>query len=119
MSHIATIAFQFKDFKVLEDLCKKLKIEYKSGVHTARFYEGDKKGIFSFTPPGWRYPVMVQEDGKLICDTFNGSWGKMEEFDKIRNSYIKELTIKNMKKKGYYLSKTVDENGEVELTFMR
>jgi hypothetical protein len=121
VSHTATVDVEFKDIKVLEEVCKQMK-----GV-TINTTKNQKVKLFSETVtcdlsiklPGWNYPIAIK-NGKAYFDNYNGHWGKMTEFEKVIQQYAKGVVLKKVKSLGYYgIKETVDSEGNIELEMMR
>jgi len=84
-SHTARIRVDYSDPAMLQAAVTALGgIWLGSGVH--RLYEGDIAGI-GFTLPGWLYPVVLQENGELAYDDFNGVWGNPADLQRLQVAY--------------------------------
>lgn len=122
MSHIVTIKSQMKNIEALTASCEALKIPFQVGPHQVTLYAGQQvKTDFSFQLPGWRYRCAVNaETGEVKMDNFGGSWGKIEEFDKLHQEYSaqvveREPSIQEKVQEGWLLERVQQENGKIRV----
>jgi len=113
MSHIATVDIEFKNIQVLKNVCKKLNIKCEE-VKNFSFYDGTKKSGLAVHLPNWRYP-MILDNGKVYFDNYHGNWGKMSEFDKVKDHYGLELSKQQAIIKGYTFHERKTQDGKIQL----
>lgn len=89
---------------------------------TAAFAEGNRHTLFSGTYTGlgirlrgWNYPVVVQENGSIVYDNFEGHWGHQTELDKLLQAYLVEKAKTEARLAGQAIDETVCENGDIVL----
>lgn len=123
MSHIVTITTSFRNMEILKKAAAKcgaeIEIAEKGQTLSRSLYGGKATGIAAIKLKGWKYPVIVQEDGTCLGDNYGGAWGKQEELDALSVQYSKELVTSNLRKQGYRLQKEyIEEDGTQELVFV-
>lgn len=105
MSHTMNINVELHDQVALTAACARLGLNMVSGEH--RLYGSVEEGI-GITLPGWRYPVVIQEGGKIAYDNFRGSWGSDKELSKLKAYYGIEKAKAECRKKGLSFYETKD-----------
>ena len=98
MSHTMNINIELHDRAALEAACQRLGLTLVEGRH--KLYSTTEKGL-AIHLQGWKYPIVVKEDGTVSYDNYNGSWGKIEELNKLRAYYGLEKAKIEARKKGY------------------
>jgi len=114
MSHIATVEMKIKDMKVLKKVCEQLGLSTKQ-VKDYVFYDNTKASGLSIQLNNWRYPIVVKDDGSIVFDNYNGSWGKVEHLQQLQQAYSTEIAKQQLRKQGYMVKETKLANGKVEL----
>jgi len=92
-----------------------LKVEENAVVE---LYSSTHKGL-AVHLPGWRYPVVVEEDGTLYYDNYGGRWGRIEELRKLQNRYGAELVKKEARKRGLSVREKVEADGTIVVEVSR
>jgi hypothetical protein len=72
MSHVATIALEFRDVAALGEAAAACGLALRQ--ETVTFYDGTRVTGTALRLPGWRYPVVVDADGRLHYDHYEGRW---------------------------------------------
>lgn len=122
MSHTVTMEVEFKPGKALENACKRLdgvELRELSSSNLVSLYQSDSKFTegHAIKLPGWTYEVVLDKDGKLHFDNFNGRWGKIEELNKVKQMYAVEAAKIEARKQGFMIREVVkDGNIQLELT---
>lgn len=114
MSHIVTLKdVKMQDKNVLKAACGRLGLRMQEGQH--RVFSRTVEGIGVFLP-NWSYPAVVKADGTVDIDNYNGSWGKMEEFDRFAQAYSTEVVKAAFWSQGHCVTETFNETSkEIEL----
>jgi hypothetical protein len=64
--------------------------------------------------PGWRFPIVIQEDGSIQYDNFNGNWGDQTTLDAFLADYSAECLREAALARGESFTETVDaETGDL------
>jgi hypothetical protein len=118
MSHIATVEIKITDLDALQTACQNLGVQCEIGQINATLFAGQKaKGNVSIKLKGWNYPIVIDtEKGEAQYDNYNGSWGKMEEFELLQQEYSKQVALSELSE-GFSVSETLLEDGTIELEF--
>lgn len=85
-SHTVKIKTEFRDDDTLAHAVRSLGGQVL-GRSTHKLYERSETG-FGFTLPGWRYPLVVTQDGQLAYDDYRGSWGNVKDLDRLKSEYV-------------------------------
>ena len=117
MSHVVVLEISVKDKAGIEKTCEKLSLpQPQEGTH--RVYSKQIEGL-GVQLPGWVYPVVIQENGKVKYDNYNGAWGKQVHLDKFVQTYAGEVTKKELTSQGFFVSECVKEDGSLRLVAER
>jgi len=114
MSHTMNIQLEIRDKEALQTACERLGITILGGnLHS--LYSSKESGI-GFTLPGWKYPLVVKTDGTVAYDNYNGSWGNIDELNKLIAYYGLEKAKMEAQKQGYSVMESFNEQTqELEL----
>lgn len=114
MSHIAKIKTQMKDPAMLEKACQLMKASY-TAVGSAQIYSVHRSGQV-INLPGWRFPIVVDpKTGELHYDNYGGSWGSMEQIDRLTQNYAKLTAMATLRKAGHRVIEQSLPDGSVRL----
>lgn len=88
-SHTLKVETKFTNQSALEAAAKECGAQYLGkGKH--RLFDGEYSGI-AIKLKDWKYPIIITENGSIMYDNYNSMWGKTEELEKFRRSYIQNL----------------------------
>lgn len=73
---------------------KFLNFSHRQG--SQRFYDGTTHSGLVVELPGWRYPVVVKDDGSVVYDNFNGFWGDIRELRKLTAYTLVDMAHENL-----------------------
>lgn len=114
MSHTVKVKVNMTDKSLIIAVAKKLGYHCEEGRH--RQYGGEQEGL-GISLPGWRFPVVIQDNGEMAYDNFNGNWGSMEEFNKFQAHYGAEKVRSEALRMGYEVTESYNEQtSDIELT---
>ncbi len=115
MSHIAVVQTQFLDLAALAAVCLKQGFGLDASPKPHRVYQTTAHGR-AVTLPGWRYPVVISEDGKsAVFDSYNGLWGGMKELHRLKREYAAEVAQRELRAEGHTVTRKVLADGSIEL----
>ncbi|MFW6007897.1 MAG: hypothetical protein ACOCP8_01420 [archaeon] len=115
MSHLATVEIEFNDIETLKKTCEKLGIKHEM-VKNFEFYDGSKRSGLALYFDGWRYPVVVSENGsEIYMDDYNGAWGDINDLNQVKQHYGVEMTKKLARRKGYSYQEVKNDDGKIEV----
>ena len=111
---------RFKDPNILQKVCQRLgvvcEVAEKGKRLAKELYGGVVEGVASLRIPGWKYPVVVQDDGTAKYDNFNGQWGEQSKLDAVTQGYARDLTVDSLRAKGYMVAdEKVEQDGTIVL----
>lgn len=147
MSHVATIDVEINDIPSLKKACEENgwtfcenqktykwygrwvndyhgdNAAYKNGVDPSNYGKCEHAIKVSSNPGAYEIGVARNKEGKLVLiwDFWGGTIEKAcgKNCKKLYDSYVKHVTVKKMKAKGYVLSKTEVKNNQTELAFAK
>ena len=90
MSHVATITLEFKDRQALADAAAACGLAL--GEETVTFFDGTRVTGTATRLPGWQYPVVVDAQGRLFYDHYEGQWGDLTHLHRFRQAYGEAAT---------------------------
>lgn len=117
MSHVATIALEFRDAAALGEAATVCGLELRQ--ETVTFYDGTRVTGTALRLPGWRYPVVVDTDGRLHYDHYEGRWGDLAHLHRFRQAYAEAATTRFARARGYLVTRTAQADGTVRLALSR
>ncbi len=65
MSHVVTIETKLKDAAAIHAACVRLKLP-EPKKESVKFFDGAEHAGLAVRPPGFVYPIVVQEDGTTL-----------------------------------------------------
>jgi hypothetical protein len=99
MSHTVKLRVKVKDKELFKEIALRKGYRIEEGV-TVRFYSSTERGMAVYLP-GWKYPVVVTDDGEVRYDNWNGKWGKTEVLHELMQEYATELVLQTAAVQGY------------------
>jgi hypothetical protein len=117
MSHVATIALEFRDSAALSEAAAVCGLDLRQEVVT--FYDGTRVAGTALRLPGWRYPVVVDAEGRLHYDHYEGRWGDLAHLHRFRQVYAEAATARFARARGYLITRTAQADGTVRLALSR
>lgn len=115
MSHTVDMSINLTDVAALEKACKRLGIRFDKEEKNVKLFSSEERGM-TVHLNGWKYPLVVQKDGKLKMDNYNGSWGKQERLTELQAHYGLEKAKIEAMRKGYMTTESRDKDGNLKLT---
>lgn len=104
MSHTMDIQMELHDHRALETACRRLNIKVEIGKHKLHATVEDGTGVFL---DGWRYPIVIKENGSVRYDNYNGHWGNIQKLHELEAYYGLEKAKLEAQMKGYDYQETV------------
>jgi len=117
MSHTVELELKIKNKDLFKKVAQDLELKVQENA-TVSFFSSTHSGLAVYLP-GWRYPVVVSDDGTLYYDNYDGKWGDIRELRKLQNRYGAELIKKEARKRGLSVRETVEEDGTIVVEVMR
>lgn len=66
---------------------------------TVDFFSGTVHG-WAIHLPGWHYPVVVDANGQLHYDNYEGHWGDAAQLTALVQAYSREVVLDTMRQQG-------------------
>ena len=117
MSHVATIALEFRDPEALAEAAAVLGLTLAR--ETVRFYDWTRVTGTALRLPGWQYPVVIDGEGRLFYDHYEGQWGDPVHLHRFRQAYAEAATRRFAHAQGLRVTRTVQVDGTVRLALGR
>lgn len=100
MSHTTKVKVEFLNLDAL-----RAAVEAIGGVwcgHAVHhIYSGNYEGA-GFRLPGWQYPCILQDDGTLAYDNYNGRWGSADVLGQLNAEYALQAAEAAARAQGWY-----------------
>lgn len=106
MSHTTKIVVQYLSESALRQAVENLSGQW-IGQGNHRLYSEHVQGI-GFQLSGWRYPCILQKDGSLAMDIFEGRWGNHADIDKLTGEYALCAATEAAQAQGWYCERHGD-----------
>lgn len=113
MSHVINLEVKVKKPALLAEVAREKGFEVRE-QETVQFYSGSRTGM-SIRLPGWRYPVVVDEEGTVHYDNWNGAWGDTQQLHHLMQDYAVEVVKQEAMAKGAQVWQSVEDDGTVVL----
>jgi len=117
MSHVATIALEFRDPAALIEAAGVCRLDLHP--ETVTFYDGTRVAGTALRLPGWRYPIVIDAEGRLHYDHYEGRWGDPVHLHRFRQAYAEAATTRFAYARGYLVTRTAQTDGTVRLALSR
>lgn len=115
MSHVAKVDVEFRDMKALERACKRINAQF-CGRGFVKFYDDTEVGGTVIYLPDWKYGIVIQANGDVCYDNYEGEWGDMAELLKLKRYYAVEAAKVEAEEKGYTYEEEELPTGVLKLT---
>ena|SRR2546428_6274101 len=117
MSHVATIALEFRDPAALSEAAAVCGLDLRPEMVT--FYDGTCVDGTALRLPGWCYPVVIDAAGRLHYDHYEGRWGDLAQLHRFRQAYAEAATAGFARARGYLITRSTQADGTVRLALSR
>lgn len=95
MSHTTTMKAKLTNKEAIRTACQRLELQAPT-EGDYRFYDGRTATGTLVKLPNWKYPVVIQSDGEVIYDNYNGAWGKATELSRFQQEYSAAVVEEQM-----------------------
>lgn len=116
MSHKTELTLSINDPAVLQVVCERLGLPM--AAKTVQFYDKQSITGTAIDLPGWRYPAVIDAQGLLHYDNYNGHWGNIQELDRLVHEYSVEATTQWALLQGYSASQQTDAEGNTVIEML-
>jgi hypothetical protein len=109
-----SIQMEIRDKEALKAACERLGFSILVG-NNFRLHSTNELGI-GVQLPRWKYPIVIRLNGSVAYDNYNGSWGNIDELNKLVAYYGLEKAKMEAQKQGYSTMESFNEQTqELEL----
>ena len=108
MSHVAKVDVKFTNNEAIQAACKRMGAVY-CGKGFVKFYDNTEVGGIVVSLPGWEYNIVIQPNGAIQYDNYEGQWGDSAVLDQFKQLYAIEA-------EGYSYQEEVLPTGVLKLT---
>lgn len=96
-SHTLKVNTKFKNADAINQAAQRMGATFLGhGKH--KLFAGTVEGI-GVKLPSWRYPIVIDKEGQIHYDNYEGAWGDEKILDQFRANYIdclaREIAIRN------------------------
>ena len=109
MSHTVTIDVKFKDKEVAIKAAQAMSATV-IGEGSHRLFSSSHTGL-AIKFPGWNYPIVIDAEGRVHYDNYNGSWGSISQLDHFQEEYAGKMIEATCDNLGWYHER--QDNGEI------
>ncbi len=113
MSHTASVQVHFRDREALADACRELGFALEHGSVT--FYDQQAYSGDVIRLPGWQYPIVVETPETVRMDHFEGRWGDIAHFHRLKQTYAVHASVRAVERTGRRVLQRIEQNGRVQL----
>ena len=113
MSHTASVQVHFRDREALADACRELGFSLEHGSVT--FYDKQTHSGDLIELPGWQYPIVVESPETVRMDNYEGRWGDIAHFHRLKQVYAVHASIRAVERTGRRVLQRIEQNGHVQL----
>ena len=114
MSHTVTRKTAFHSIDAIEEAARRVGATIV-GRNNHRLYSDTISGL-GIQLPGWKYPVVVRENGEIAFDNYGGRWGDIEQLNEFSQQYAVAAIEQEAANQGYSYEVVGQENGEIHIT---
>jgi len=105
-SETARIKVEYDDPGALECAVKSLGGTW-IGMGKHDLFSSEETG-FGFKLPKWRYPIVLSVGGELHYDDYHGSWGNVQDLEKLKGQYAIALAETQAQNLGWLTERTIE-----------
>lgn len=113
MSHTASVHVHFRDREALATACRELGCPLEHG--TVTFYDQQTSSGDVIRLPGWEYPIVVETPETVRMDHYEGRWGDLTHFHRLKHTYAVHAAIRAVERTGRRVLQRIEQNGHVQL----
>lgn len=113
MSHVIELKIKLSDPAALRDAAQVLGLELTES-QTVSFYSASVTGT-AIRLPEWRYPVIVEADGTVRYDNYDGRWGDIATLNNLVQEYTAQIVESQARAAGQYAWREEREDGTLVL----
>lgn len=120
MSHITTLTLKILDYEALCAACASrgiaAPIEFSNKDLVKIYNTKFENGGWRVSLPGWRYPMLIDKNGTVSYDNFNGQWGPQDVLDGLLQAYVVETITRKARTNRFVARTAKTADGAVRVT---
>ncbi|MGD9156883.1 MAG: hypothetical protein PVG39_00620 [Desulfobacteraceae bacterium] len=119
MSHISIFKHKITDLNSLKKVCLGKGITFTqvaNGKVTGEFYRDQThSGVAKIELSKWRYPLIIDEEGRIHYDNFGSQTGSMDQFGDLLQDYNMEVVKQNIDTTLWDNITIEQQNGDIQM----
>ena len=116
MSHMAKAKVQFTNSAAIAAAVSQISGAKLLGQRTVEFFDGQCATGLEIRLPGWAYSIVVQPNGDIQSDNYQGRWGDPATLDRLCAAYAVAAIYQEAQLRGQAVEESIDqETGETVL----
>lgn len=116
MSHTMNIRLELKDRDALISACSRIEAGIIGNGKHRLYNQLEWHDGFAVQLRGWRYPIVVKDNGEVAYDNYNGNWGNIADINVLTAYYGLEKAKIEARRAGHDFYESYDEQKqEIEL----
>lgn len=115
MSHVAQLDIKCTNVEAMKAACTRAGALFL-GKGLERFYDESEYGGYLIQLPGWEYNLVIQADGSLAYDNYEGQWGDIAQLNQFKQLYAIEAAKQAAQQNQYYFQEEQLPTGVLKLT---
>jgi hypothetical protein len=100
MSHTVRVQIEFRNREALLAAVQRLNWRVL-GEGSYKLFSSTENGL-GIQIPGWKYPIIIKDNGTVAFDDYNGQWGNRADIEKLRAEYALEAARLAAEAQGWY-----------------
>lgn len=116
MSHLATLNMLVKDLTLVAQIAQEKGWGFEAQIKARQSFAGVTKEGSALQIPGWKYPIIITEQGDLLYDHYNGNWGNPVQLQEFVHEYTTQLNLQDLQMAGmsaYVTETSVNEAHQI------
>jgi len=115
VSHITKRKSSMKNEETIKKAVARIKGASYEGLGSTRTYNNGSIRGHLVQLPGWKYKLAIDPaTGECVFDNYNGSWGKDEHLDALKQGYAVEAAKAKAEEEGHEFIEEMQENGSIK-----
>lgn len=118
MSKVVKLNLQVTQPAILHEVAAELNLPVQENTTVQYFGNRTRTGT-AISLPGWNYPVVVDAEGNIHYDNYEGHWGDPAQLQALTQAYSRAVVLANLRQQGFeypIYTEEEEEDGTLVLT---